>query len=181
VLASSTPPQLWVCSAAGRRRGRCHRLTEVVEVQRRGGCGTAAQQGSADRHGEMLQSSGRETSNGMYGHVSRAGTSVSASSRVTYDVALERMRELSGSGSCRATRKPAVVRHDPLVQLTQQVANAPGTPRTGKSGRRSASSARGTPSNRPASAARSGSTTARPAQQQRDVEDRSEAILARIQ
>lgn len=127
----------------------------------------------------MLQPSGRETSNGMYGHASRACTSASASSRVTYDVALERMRELSGSPG-RAARKPAVVRHDPLVQLTQQVANAPGTPGTGKSGRRSVSSARGTPSNRPASISRSGSATARPAQQQRDMDDRSEAILARI-
>ena len=123
----------------------------------------------------MLQPSGRETSNGMYGNVSRAGTSVSASSRVTYDVALERMRELSGSPG--RVRKPAVVRHDPLVQLTQQVANGPGT---GKRAHQSAS-ARGTPSNLPASTARTGSATARPAQQQLDVDDRAEAILARIQ
>ena len=138
----------------------------------------ARQLGTAARYGKMLQPSGRETSNGMYGNVSRAGTSVSASSRVTYDVALERMRELSGSPG--RVRKPAVVRHDPLVQLTQQVANGPGTPRTGKSAHQSAS-ARGTPSNLPASTARTGSATARPAQQQRDVDDRAEAILARIQ
>ena len=125
----------------------------------------------------MAQPSGRETSNAMYGSVSRAGTNVSVTSRVTYDVALERMRQLSGSPAALARgRQP--VRHD-AVQLTQQAASTPGTPRIGTIVRRSAS-ARVTPSSLPASSARVGSATARPAQQQRDVDDRSEAILARI-
>jgi len=114
----------------------------------------------------------RRTSSAAYGSYgrkpSRAETGLSTASRVTYDAALEQMRQMSGGdrAASAAARQQSL-----LIELTQgraakakAAAAGPAArkPRTPRSGRR-------------ASSARSGSAAAR------EVEERSSEIMARIQ